>query len=92
MAGQSCDDVVLLWLRNPRFIWLCQRQNLPMPEQPEGVLTLAKIADGRYAVTRVETTTGASLGGGMVEARGGRLALPTPAVSRSATAKLEREP
>lgn len=91
VAGQGCEDFLLLWLRNPKFIWLCQREGAAPEPQPEGMLTLTGVADGRYAVTWVETTTGESLGSGTVEARDGRLALPTPAVTRSAAAKLVRE-
>jgi len=30
VAGQVCEDVILLWLRSPQFIWLCQREGHPM--------------------------------------------------------------
>lgn len=90
IAGRFCEDVILLWLRHPQFIWLCQREGRQPAPQAEGLLTLAGVADGAYAVTWLETTTGETLGTGTVQARAGRLALPTPAIARSAVAKLVR--
>ncbi|MBU4459414.1 MAG: DUF5060 domain-containing protein [Verrucomicrobia bacterium] len=90
VAGQSCDDTILLWLRNPQFIWLYQREGRQPIPQPGGLLTLADIVDGSYAVTWIETTTGETLATGTAEARAGRLTLATPPVTRSAAAKLVR--
>lgn len=90
VAGWCCDDFILLWLRHPKFIWLCQREGRQPIAQPEGELALEGIADGSYAVTWLETTTGETLSVGAAEARGGHMSLPTPAVARSAAAKLVR--
>lgn len=90
VAGQCCADHILLWLRHPEFIWLCQREGRRPAPQPEGVLTLEGVADGSYAVTWVETTTGATLATGSADAIDGRMDLPTPKVDRSAAAKLVR--
>lgn len=92
VAGQSCEDFILVWLRNPRFIWLCQREGLAPAPQAEGWLTLHGIADGTYDATWIETTTGAALAPGTAQASGGCLKLPTPGVTRSAVAKLIRRP
>lgn len=92
VAGQSCDDTLLLWLRNPQFIWLCRREGRQPTAQPRGMLTLGGIADGSYAVTWIETTTGETLATGAAESRAGRMTLPTPPVTRSAAAKLVRNP
>jgi len=92
IAGQFCEDYILLWLHHPQFIWLCQREGRQPMAQPEGVLTLTAVADGTYRVTWLDTTTGETLHSGTVEARAGRLDLPTPAIPRSAVAKLIRSP
>lgn len=90
VATWCCEDVILLWLRNPKFIWLCQREGRQPAPQPEGVLTIGGVGDGKYDVMWIETTTGETLGQGSVEARDGRMKLVTPAVTRSAAAKLVR--
>lgn len=90
VATWCCEDVIMLWLRNPKFIWLCQREGRQPTVQPEGMLTLQDVTDGPYAVTWLETTTGAPLGSGSVEAKGGRITIATPSISRSAAAKLVR--
>ena len=91
--GWLCDDYILLWLRQPQFIWLCQREGRQPSPQAAGLLTLAGVADGSYTVTWIETTTGEHLGDpAVVSAAAGQLALPTPPVSRSAVAKLVRTP
>ena len=90
VAGMFCEDTVLLWLRNPQFIWLCERQGRPPPPQPAGVLVLDGIADGEYAATWFRTTNGENLGTATVTAQAGRLRLDTPAITRSAVAKLVR--
>ena len=90
LSGMFCDDTVLLWLRNPKFIWLCQREGRSPSPQPEGELVLTGIADGAYDVLWLETTTGEELGTATAVAEGGRLHLPTPSITRSAAAKLVR--
>jgi hypothetical protein len=92
--GLLCDDYILLWLRQPQFIWLCQREGRQPPAQPEGLLTLDGVAAGTYAVTWIETTTGEHLPGPptVSAAAAGRLALPTPPITRSAVARLVRLP
>jgi hypothetical protein len=93
VEGMLCDTHILLWLRNPQFIWLCQREGRTLTAQPEGLLTLSGIAAGVYAITWIETTTGEHLDGtSTVSAVDGHLTLPTPPVTRSAVAKLVRNP
>jgi hypothetical protein len=90
VRGLQTEDYVLLWLRNPQFIWVYQREGRQPEEQPEGQLALTGLADGRYSVQWRETMTGQVLGQSEVLVTAGRLPLPTPRITRSAVAKLVR--
>ncbi len=51
IQGLQTDDYLLLWARNPQFIWLCAREGRKAQPQPPGRLTLKGARDGRYSVT-----------------------------------------
>ena len=88
VAGIYTDDHLLLWLRNPEFIWVYAREGRRPKERDGGLLALKGVSDGAYSVTWRETTTGEVLARTTVETRGGKLTLVTPKVTRSAVAKL----
>jgi hypothetical protein len=90
LQGLQTEDYVLLWARNPQFIWLCAREGRKPEPQPEGQLTLKNVHDGRYSFTWRDTTTNEVLLDGEATAADGLLRLDTPAVTRSAAARLER--
>lgn len=90
VAGMWCNDHILLWLRNPQFIWIYAREGRALVEQEEGLLTLEGVRDGTYTVSWRETTTNSVLAEGRVHAEAGRLTLGTPRITRSAVAKLVR--
>jgi hypothetical protein len=87
-AGLQGDGCILLWLRNPEFTWLFARLGRKVDTQPEGLLHLRHIPDGAYAVTWIDTLNGNVLRRDTVEARAGNLVVPTPAIAKSAVAKL----
>jgi len=87
-AGLQSDTCLLLWLRNPEFTWLFERLGRKAEAQPEGLLRLRHVADGAYAVTWIDTLTGDVLRRDTVEARDGRVVVPTPVIAKSAVAKL----
>ena len=91
VLGLQADDYLILWARNPQYVWLFDREGRKPDRQERGVLTLAAVADGKYAVQWRETTTGESLGQAEATAVRGRLVLHTPAITRSAVAKLVRQ-
>lgn len=88
VAGLQSDACLLVWLRNPQFTWLFARLGRKLERQPEGVLHLRGVADGAYTVEWRDTWTGEVLGRGTATAKEGRLELLTPAVEKSAVAKL----
>ncbi|MDH7568307.1 MAG: DUF5060 domain-containing protein [Armatimonadota bacterium] len=87
VMGLHCEDYLLLWARNPQFIWIFDREGRALEEQGEGLLTLSGVADGNYAVTWWETTTGEALARQTARAAGGKISLRTPPITRSAAAK-----
>jgi hypothetical protein len=88
--GMQTDDYILLWVRNPAFNWIYDREGRQPEEQAEGLLTLDHAAPGIYSATWWETTTGEVLARRVATAANGRLALATPKITRSAAAKLVR--
>ena len=90
IQGMQADDYVLLWARDPQFIWLCMKEGRELTPQTEGRLTLKNVPDGRYDVEWRETTTNDVLLEAKAEAREGRIQLDTPAITRSAAARLDR--
>ena len=88
VLGLQTDDYLLLWARNPQYIWIYDREGRKPNRQEPGRLTLAAVSDGRYSVLWRETTTGEVLSQEEVTAAGGRLVLRSPAITRSAVARL----
>jgi hypothetical protein len=88
IMGMQTVDQILLWARNPQFIWIYDREGRELKEQKEGLLTLEGVSDGEYSVVWRETTTGEILARSAVATDSGRLTLSTPEVTRSAVAKL----
>jgi len=72
---------------NASFIWLCAREGRT---QPEGRLTLKNVRDGRYSVTWRDTITNDVLFESDAITENGRLTVDTPAVTRSAAARIVR--
>jgi hypothetical protein len=88
--GMQTEDYVLLWVRNPQFNWMYDREGRQLEEQPEGFLTLSRAPAGAFSVAWWETTTGDVLARQVARSEGGRLTLATPKITRSAAAKLVR--
>jgi len=88
VMGIQTDDHILLWARNPQFIWIYDREGREPEEQEAGLLTLKGVSDGKYSVVWWETTTGETLARRVAVAESGRLTLLTPPITRSASAKL----
>jgi hypothetical protein len=88
--GMQAEDYVLLWVRNPQFNWIYDREGRKLEEQPEGLLTLSDAPPGAFSVTWWETTTGEVLARRVERTAGGRLTLVAPKITRSAAAKLVR--
>ncbi len=88
IQGLQTHDYILLWARNPQFIWLCAREGREPEPQPEGRLTLKNVREGRYSVTWRDTITNDVVLEGQASAEKGRLTLDTPPVVRSAAARI----
>jgi len=88
IMGMQTDDYILLWARNPQFIWIYDREGRELKEQDEGLLTLNDVSDGEYSVVWRETTTGEILARSVTVAEANCLILSTPRITRSAVAKL----
>ncbi|MGQ9635190.1 MAG: DUF5060 domain-containing protein [Bryobacteraceae bacterium] len=90
VIGIQTDDHILLWLRNPEFIWIFDREGRKLEEQPEGSLVLHNAPPGEFVATWWETTTGELLGRQTAKTVKETLVLSTPRITRSAVAKLVR--
>jgi hypothetical protein len=97
VIGMQTDDYILLWARNPRFIWIFEREKQEAGKiinelednlQDEGILTLSGISDGEYSITWWETTTGKVLSRRVENAKDNILTILTPKITRSAAAKI----
>ncbi|MFC1717786.1 DUF5060 domain-containing protein [Candidatus Poribacteria bacterium] len=90
VMGTQTKDYILLWARNPNFIWIYDREGRRLGRQSEGLLTLNKVSNGEYSVVWRETTTGEVLARRVATAKGGRLTILTPRITRSAAARLTK--
>jgi len=90
IQGLQTDDYILLWARNPQFIWLCAREGRKPERQPGGRLTLKDVRSGRYSVTWRDTITNDVVLEADANAQNGRLSVDTPAITRSAAARIVR--
>ena len=90
IQGLQTDDYILLWARNPQFIWLCAREGRNPEPRPQGRLTLKNVRDGRYSATWRDTITNDVVLEADANAENGRLTVDTPAVTRSAAARIVR--
>jgi hypothetical protein len=88
--GLSSSDHILLWLRHPEFIWLCQKHDRHPAKQPPGQLTLQDIPPGIWTGVWIDTITGKTIRSVRANARDGTITLPTPEVTASAAIKLKR--
>jgi len=88
--GMQSGDFILLWLRNPQFIWIYRREGRDVRPQPEGLLTLSGVPQGAYRARWLDTVTGRDLGRADVTASDGTLTLRTPRITYSAAAKIRR--
>jgi hypothetical protein len=88
VIGTQTTDYILLWARNPEFIWIYDREGRKPKRQSEGLLTLNRVTNGEYSVVWRETTTGEVLARNVVTAKGGKVILVVPRITRSAVAKL----
>ncbi|MGH7996020.1 MAG: DUF5060 domain-containing protein [Opitutaceae bacterium] len=89
-AGLQSGGEILLWLRNPGYTWLYAREGRKLVTQPEGRLHLDRIPDGRYTATWIDTETGKVLLREVSAAQNGDMVLTTPAIAKSAAAKIHR--
>ena len=88
IIGLQSDDCLLVWVRNPQYVWLFDREGRKPSRQEPGLVTFVGISDGEYSVQWRETTTGDRLGEAQAIAANGRLVLRTPPITRSAVVKL----
>jgi len=88
--GLTSTDHILLWLRHPEFIWLCQKHGRKPALQPPGQLTLNNIPAGSWQGVWIDTITGKNIRSVRVTARDGNITIPTPQLTRSAALKLRR--
>jgi hypothetical protein len=88
--GQQTDDIILLWLKNPKLTWLHARMRIEPQEQPGGQLELAKVPDGVWIAEWMDTTTNRWLGRSVEESRDGRLTIQTPPIQQSVAVRLFR--
>ena len=90
VRGIQTEDYILLWVRNPGFNWIYDREGRRPKEQPRGQLTLGNAPPGSFSVAWWETTTGEVLARQTARTTGNQMTLPVPAIARSAAAKLVR--
>lgn len=91
IRGIQAKDYLLVWLRNPQFTWMFQREGRKLQERKEGLLTISNVSDGKYSVVWTETTTGEIIGRTNAKAKSGNLTIVTPSIIRSAVAKIIKE-
>ena len=88
VRGMQTDDVILVWLKNPKFTWLHKNMLIAPEEQPEGTLELTGIADGAWVAEWFDTVEAKLFNREIVRAENGRLILSTPKVTKSAAVRL----
>jgi len=90
VKGLQADDYILLWLRNQKYTLLHELAGIGFKQQPEGVLELKNVTDGKWTAEWVNTITASVIKTELVESKGNRLVLNTPAVKESIAVRLEK--
>ncbi|MBN1676221.1 MAG: DUF5060 domain-containing protein [Kiritimatiellae bacterium] len=90
VRGLQTDDVILVWLKHPRFTWLHARTGIEPDEQPAGMLTIGGVSDGTWVAEWFDTVENQLIRRSAEQAEGGRLVLNTPPVKTSGAVRLFR--
>jgi hypothetical protein len=90
VRGLQAEDYILLWIKNQKYTLLHELAAIGFNQQPEGVLELKNIADGSWMAEWVNTIDASVLRTELVESRGGKMILNTPAVNESIAVRLEK--
>jgi len=88
VRGQQTDDIIMLWLKNPKLTWLYSRMGFEPQEQPAGELVLANIPEGIWIAEWLDTMENRWIKHSVEESREGLLTIETPPVRRSIAVKL----
>ncbi len=83
VRGQQTHDIILLWLKNPKFTWLQVRMGIEPQEQPAGKLVLANVPDGIWVGEWLDTVENKWIKRSVAESRNGILNIETPPIRRS---------
>ncbi|HAM11395.1 MAG: hypothetical protein A2X04_12245 [Bacteroidetes bacterium GWF2_41_9] len=88
VRGLQSDDYILLWIKNQKYTLLHELAGIGFSQQPEGVLELKNVADGSWMAEWVNTIDARVLKTELVQSKGGRMILNTPAVNESIAVRL----
>jgi hypothetical protein len=90
VVGLAGADSALLWVQNQAHTWWNVRQGGAVNPQGPVCVTLGGVADGRYGIEWWDTYRGEPASRNEAVARGGRLTVTTPKVSRDIACKITR--
>ena len=90
VRGLQAEDYILLWIKNQKYTLLHELAAIGFNQQPEGVLELKNIPDGSWMSEWVNTIDASVLRTELVESRGGKMILNTPAVNESIAVRLKK--
>jgi len=90
VRGMQTEDIILLWLKSPKLIWLYDRMGIQPKEQPAGSLVLAHVPDGTWVAEWLDTIENRWMARTVERSADGKLVLPTPPVRHSAAVRLFR--
>jgi hypothetical protein len=90
VRGQQTDDMILLWLKNPKLTWLHAKMGIEPQDQPGGQLELGNVPDGAWIAEWMDTTANKWLARSVEESRDGRLRIQTPPIQQSVAVRLFR--
>lgn len=88
IRGQQANDIIMLWIKNPKLTWLYSRMGFKPQEQPAGILALNNVPDGIWIAEWVDTMENRWIKHSVEESRAGKLHLDVPPVCRSIAVKL----
>jgi hypothetical protein len=90
VRGLQSEDHILLWLKNQKYTLLHSMMGIAWSPQPEGVLELQEVPEGRWVAEWVNTIDATTVRNELVETKNGRLVLNTPVVGESVAVRLRK--
>jgi len=90
VRGLQSEDMILLWLKSPKFTWLYEKMGIYPGQQPSGKLILNNVPEGIWVAEWIETVDNKWIQRASEKSESGKLILETPPILNSVAVRLTK--